>query len=637
MKPLGIRNRILLAALAPAALVALLITGVLLAEQQKHSHSEQHRRLGAVARQLAAAAEYNMFVGNHERLDALLDAAMAEPDVRAAAILDARGQVLASTVPSQRLPTPNDIIDGFDVPRSSGERTHWHGIMIRASSVGEDDLFTSSRGAEMPPLGQLLLLVSNQPLEDELRRHTATAAIAAAIILMFGVLLAFVLSRDLIRILGSIGRVVEGIGMGHTHLRVERIGTDELGLLAEGINEMAAAVAQTQEDLAQRIEKATETLRRERDAAEAASQARSRFFTAASHDLRQPLQALGLFVDRLERDAGPTPLLPRIHKIAQTVRSLQGLLDTMLDYSRLEGKVYRVERRPVHIPAVIRQVVNDFAEQARSKHLELRSHAYDCWALTDPALLHRILLNLVSNAVRYTQRGGILVACRYGATHVRIEVRDTGPGIPEESQHTIFEELVQLDNPERDATKGLGLGLAIVRRTTDLLDHPLQLHSQVGRGSCFTVTIPLATPPQAQDEPAIPEGNPLENARVLLVGEAGQAEMLDQLDDWGCAVSMVGSADTAGEWIINRGAPDVLIWETQDGASGVELAQTMLDWLTTDTGYLLPALIISNGPVPATEARSGSAPRLLLARPFRPARLRALLTRIVTAQIDARG
>jgi signal transduction histidine kinase len=638
VKPLGIRNRILLAALAPAALVALLISGVLVAEQQKHSHIEQHRRLAAVARQLAAAAEYNMFIGNNERLDALLDAAMTEPDVRAAAILDARGQVLASTIPSQRLPSPHDIADGFDPAQMPDEPIHWHGIMIRATNIGEDDLFANTRGAETPPLGQLLLQVSNQPLDDELRRHTVTAALAALVILLFGVLLALALSRDLIRILGSIGRVVEGIGLGHTHLRVERIGTDELGHLAEGINEMAVAVAQTQEDLARRIEKATETLRRERDAAEAASQARSRFFAAASHDLRQPLQALGLFVDRLERDAGPTPLLPRIHKIAQTVRSLQSLLDTMLDYSRLEGKVYRVERRPVHIPEVVRQVANDFAEPARAKQLELRTWAHDCWALTDPALLHRILLNLVSNAVRYTQRGGILVACRYGATHVRVEVCDTGPGIPEESQHAIFEELVQLDNPERDASKGLGLGLAIVRRTTDLLDHPLQLRSRVGHGSRFTVTIPLVPAQQVQEDNEQPEGNPLEDARVLLVGTGttDNAELLDQFDDWGCAVSIVASTDEAAEWIVSRGPPDVLVWETQDGASGVELAQTMLDWLTTDTGFLLPSLIISNGPVPATEAAAGSAPRLLLARPYRPARLRALITRILAAHIDSR-
>jgi signal transduction histidine kinase len=634
MRPLGIRSRILLAALAPAFLVAVLITGVLVAEQLKHSHIEQHRRLAALARQLAAAAEYNMFVGDHERLRTLLDAAIAEPDVRAAAVLDARGQVLASTVPEMRLPRPEDILDGFSPDLLAEEDNHWHGHTIRASNYGEDDLFAGLKGNEAPPLGQLLLLVSNQSLNDELRRHALTASLAALLILLFGMLLALALSREMVRILGEIGSVVEGIGAGRTHLRVKRIGTDELGHLAEGINEMAVAVAQTQEDLARRIEKATLSLRRERDEAEAASRARSRFFAAASHDLRQPLQALGLFVDRLEHDAANSPLLPRVSKIVHTVQGLQGLLDTLLDYSRLEGKVYRVERRPVYSAEVIRRVAEDFAETARSRHLELRTRMGDCWLMTDPALLHRILLNLVSNAVRYTQKGGVLVACRTTASHAHIEVWDTGPGIPDDAQQAVFDELVQLENPERDAAKGLGLGLAIVRRTADLLHHPLQLCSEVGRGSRFRITIPLAPASLGHGDQEPPSDDPLENARILLIcAHAGeQAELLAQLDGWGSTVSVAANADEAAGWVVSRGAPDLVVWDAQGGAAGAELAMAMIDWLCTRTHNRLPALIISSGPVPAPEPQPGEPRRLLLARPFRPARLRAMLTRALTPQ-----
>jgi signal transduction histidine kinase len=631
---LGIRNRILLAALAPAFLVVLLITGVLVAEQQKQSHLDQYRRLAALARQLAAAAEYNIFVGDHERLRNLLDAALAEPDVRAAAILDARGQVLASTVPGTQLPHSEEIIDGFSPALQSEEDSHWHGHTVRASNYGEDDLFAGLQGAQAPPLGLLLLQVSNQSLNDELRRHALTASLAALLILLFGVLLALALSRDLIRILGEIGRVVEGIGEGRTQLRVQHIGTDELGHLAEGINEMALAVAQTQEDLAHRIEKATLSLRRERDEAEAASRARSRFFAAASHDLRQPLQALGLFVDRLERDAADSPLQPRVGKIAHAVQGLQGLLDTLLDYSRLEGKVYRVERRPVHSAEVIRRVMDDCGEMARARQLELRARPGDCWLLTDPALLHRILLNLVSNAVRYTQSGGALIACRSGPTHARIEVWDTGAGIPDDAQQAIFEELVQLDNPERDATKGLGLGLAIVRRTADLLEHPLQLCSRVGQGSRFSITIPLAPASLGQADNEAPSDNPLENARILLVcaNPEEQAELLTQIDGWGSTVSVAANADEGAGWIVSRGVPDLVVWDAQGGAAGSELALAMIDWLCTRTNCRLPALIISSGPVPTPETPPGGPQRLVLARPFRPARLRALLTRALTPQ-----
>lgn len=637
MKPLGIRNRILLAALAPAALVALLVSAVLVASQVEQTHIDQHRRLGALARQLSAAAEYNLFVGNTDGLRGLLDAALAEPDVMAAVILDSKGNILASSMLTEHLPTPQEITIGFAAPLFSEAEHHWHGHIIRATNYGEDDLFAGLKGNEAPLLGQLLLQISNRSLSEDLRHRAFVAAATTLFMLFLGLLLALALSRNLIRILDGIRHVLDGIGQGATHLRVENIGTDELGHLAEGINEMAAAVEQTQEDLALRIEKATVNLRRERDAAEAASQARARFFTAASHDLRQPLQALGLFVARLEHDTQQTPLLPRVHKIGQTVHSLHGLLDMLLDYSRLDGQVYRVEYRPVRAQEVIDHLIDDLAETAFNKHLALRSRVADCWLMTDPALLHRILLNLLGNAIRHTESGGILVACRRGATHARIEVWDTGPGIPAEAHHSIFEELVQLNNPERDAEKGLGLGLAIVRKTADLLEHPLALCSRVGQGSRFSIGVPLTDAPQKNDDEISPQESdtPLEQAQILVIGQQanGQEDLAAPITDWGCKLFSVDNANAAHDWITSHGAPQAIIWSTDGGAAGIEEAMALLDWLETATDYLLPALIIGSGPVPQRDGHHpGTTPRLLLARPFRPARLRALLTRLLEPQ-----
>ncbi|MBA3033053.1 MAG: HAMP domain-containing histidine kinase [Gammaproteobacteria bacterium] len=637
MKPLGIRSRILLVALVPAVLVALLITGLLLFEQSKQSHIEQHRRLAALARQLSAAAEYDMFVGGVESLHSLLAAAVAEPDVDAAAILDAKGNVLATTVESASLPQADGVIVGFDPPAKPEPLKHWHVQPIRAASNAESDLFSIPQSRDMPPLGQLLLRVSNESLNKEMRRAVAFASLAAVLVLLFGALLALAMSRGLINTLGSIGDVVAGIGRGRTHLRVAETGADELGKLAAGINEMAAAVTQTQEELAARIAKATATLRHERDEAEAAAQSRGRFFAAASHDLRQPVQALGLFVDRLERDARSSPLLPRVSQLAQTVRSLQELLDTLFDYSRLDGKVYQVERRPVSASDVIGHLIDDFAEVAHAKGLDLRTRIGECWLMTDPAMLHRILLNLLSNAVRHTWQGGILVASRCGATHTRIEIWDTGPGIPATAHAAIFEELVQLDNPERDPAKGLGLGLAIVRRTAALLDHPVNLCSRIGHGSRFTITIPRVPASLKAEESKQSSNDPLEGARILLLSDdpAEQSELFEQLADWGCEVSFSATVDAARDWIASGGPPAVLIWDMQKGTTGTALATTSLDWLTATVGHPLPALIISKGPVPAPAAQApDGAPRLLLPRPFRPARLRALLTHLLTLGAD---
>lgn len=616
MKPLGIRHRILLAALAPTALVAFLVSGILLAGQLEQAGINQHRRLQAVARQIASGAEYNIFVGNTSGLQAQLESAAKEPDVVAAAILDPHGTVLASTVPIQDLPRDEQIQAGFEPPAFFGQLRHWHSITIQAISFNEQDLF-SLPASPAPPLGRLLLQISNESLRGEMRRLLLTAGTTSMLMLLFGILLAMALSRDLIRLLLRIRQVVDQVGHGIGGERVAASGNDELGLLAQGINRMADRVEMTQADLAARVEQATAALRKEKEEAEQAARARSRFFAAASHDLRQPAQALGLFVTRLERDARRSSLLPRVRQLAQSVRTLQGLLDTLLDYSRLSGQVYRIDIRPVRASAVIAAIHTEYMAAAADRGIELRRHVADGWLMTDAALLHRILINLVSNAIRHTREGGVLLACRRGKTHARIEVWDTGPGIPPEQQDAVFEELVQLDNPERDASKGLGLGLAIVRRTAALLGHPVVLRSRPGHGSCFSITIPLAEAPVDLRPDEGTAGN-----EILICGKAGrtQVELIQQIESWGHMTRFAPTVNDAISGFGIAGIPALVIRDIDDDLSDT---LDMLDVIDHAAGRPLPALLIHPGPAPAAELRQPR--RRLLARPFRPARLRALI------------
>lgn len=625
MKSLGIRSRILITVLGPAILVALLVTGLLVIGQMRQAEAEQHRRLAAVARQLAALAEYNLFVGNSEALGKLLEVAKREPDVIAAAFLDTQGRVLASTLPPDRLPPPAEILAGFEAPGMRTAVEHWHVLPIRATQLADGDLYSSMTTRDAPPLGQLLLKVSTKSLRDETRAYALRAGAVSAFTLLFAILLAVAFSRGLIRTLTDIGQVVEGIGRGQHDLRVEPRGHDELGKLAAGINAMAAAVGQTQEQLAERIIEATATLRHERDEADHAARARSRFFAAASHDLRQPAQALGLFVARLQRDNVSPDLQPQLSQLAQTVGNLQELLGTLLDYSRLDGQVLRVVPQPVQARQAIGQVVASFAEAAANKRLDLRTRLNDCWLMTDPALLHRILINLIGNAVKHTQSGGILVTCRRGARQARIEVWDTGPGIPPEARDTIFDELVQLDNPERDAEKGLGLGLAIVRKSASLLGHPLSLCSRVGQGSRFALTLPLTAPNLQGSAPEEKSGH--DQQRVLLVGPACPEieEIAALLAGWQFGVERSADTAAASFRIASAGVPHLIILDLPEGATGVARALAWLHRIAAETGHDLPALIVSSGPVPALGEQPGQAARLLLTRPFRPARLRALI------------
>lgn len=624
MKPLGIRHRILLIALVPAALVAFLVTGLLVAGQVEQARIEQHRRLAAVARQIAAAAEYNIFVGNTAGLLALLETTSSEPDIVGAAILDPVDKVLASTVPIIDLPRPEATLSGMSPPAHFGADPHWHTIPIRASNYEEQDLFAGTASPPAPVLGRLLLGVSAKPLRHEILRGVLTAAGLSLLVVLLGALLALVLSRNLIRLLLRISQVVDQVGHGIGTARVGYAGPDELGQLAAGIDRMIERVEISQAELARRIAEATQALRREKEDAEEAALSRSRFFAAASHDLRQPVQALGLFVAQLEREASGSPLQARVGLLAQSVRNLQALLDTLLDYSRLDGKVLRTELRPVNARIAIDSVVTEFAAAAAAKGLALRSRADDCWLLTDPVLLHRILLNLVGNAIRHTRLGGVLVGCRHGTTQARIGVWDTGPGIPPDQQDAIFDELVQLDNPERDAGKGLGLGLAIVRRIADLLRHPLTLRSRLGRGSCFSVTIPLTNAPHAP--PPGPVASAPGQMRILVLCPAGpqREELAALLDGWERPISSAGNAEEAIADIAARGAPALVICET---GGRPEEVRAILDRIDAAAGRTLPALLIHPGPL--AEPAAGNGRRLLLARPFRPARLRALLDHLL--------
>ncbi|AWY42188.1 response regulator [Pseudomonas putida] len=238
-------------------------------------------------------------------------------------------------------------------------------------------------------------------------------------------------------------------------------------------------------------------LEQERDRAQAADQSKSRFLAAASHDLRQPIHALGLFV------AGLAALAQRGNvagdkardlaaRLGAVIGNLGSLLNGLLDISRLDAGVVVVTREVVSVERLFADLADEFAVTAAAGQLRWRVRPTRLCIDTDPVLLKRILDNLISNALRYTEKGGVLLGCRRHGDQLEIQVFDTGPGIAEANRGQIFEEFVQLHNPQRDRSQGLGLGLAIVRHTARLLGHPVRLVSVEGRGSMFSVQVPLA-------------------------------------------------------------------------------------------------------------------------------------------------
>jgi signal transduction histidine kinase len=225
----------------------------------------------------------------------------------------------------------------------------------------------------------------------------------------------------------------------------------------------------------------------------AASAAKSRFLASASHDLRQPLAALRFFVDALPEHTSPAGK-PVVENIRRSLSAMDDLFSALLDVSRLEAGVVEGHIATVPVASLLERIQFEFAPLARRKGLALTVIRSSAWVRSDPALLERIIRNFVSNAIRYTDRGGIVLGCRPRGTEVRIDVCDSGRGIPANRQQEIFQEFRQLDNPDQDHRNGIGLGLAIVERVARLLNHPIELRSVVGKGSRFSVTVPRGWP-----------------------------------------------------------------------------------------------------------------------------------------------
>lgn len=282
--------------------------------------------------------------------------------------------------------------------------------------------------------------------------------------------------------------------------------------------------------------------------AEQANIDKSRFLAAASHDLRQPIHAQGLFLDVLADESLNAASRARVLSNAQTAwRASADMLNTLLDFSRIESGVLEPQVRAFHLQPLLHRIEAEVAPQADGKQLVFRTRETPVAVRSDPALLELILRNLVTNAVRYTERGGVLVGARRRQGQVVLEVWDTGVGIAPEHREDIFKEFHQLGNAERDRQKGLGLGLAIVKGLADQLGHTVSVRSQVGRGSCFRLCMPEALGAVATDHHDHPVPMQPLHVRVLVIDDDAlvQEAMKALLQRWCCDCRTAGSVEQA--------------------------------------------------------------------------------------------
>ena len=388
-----------------------------------------------------------------------------------------------------------------------------------------------------------------------------------------------------------------------------------------------------------------EQLRKRKEDAEAADLAKSRFLAAASHDLRQPAHALGMFVARLNQTQHDPTTQELVAGIDASVRALQEMLDAFFDYSRLDSQSTPVQLRAFALEGVFEQLRSGFAIAAAEKGLRLRIRSARAWVHSDPSLLHRVLLNLVSNALQHTHQGSILVSCRpvRGLTHARIEVWDSGVGIAPEHHQKIFEEFFQVENHERDRSKGLGLGLSIVERSCSLLNHPIALRSRLGGGTRVTLVVPLAPsqpagPPRiAPARPATPAVDSLESWHIMVIEDdaLGSVALEGLLKSWGCGVTVAENAQIACELLKQIPTPDFIVSDYR--LRGLENGIDAVRMLRQCSGQQIPACVISGDTDSNVKQQTLAAGLVLLQKPVRPAKLRSLLRHLVQDRIPSAG
>jgi signal transduction histidine kinase/CheY-like chemotaxis protein len=368
-----------------------------------------------------------------------------------------------------------------------------------------------------------------------------------------------------------------------------------------------------------------------RDRAEDADRAKSRFLAAASHDLRQPLHALSLYAAALTLRASATGADRIAGNIREAVESLSKLVDSLLDISKLDAGAIHPEIQLTDVGTLAERIAQDFAPVAQAHGLELRARCAPALVRTDPVLLERIVRNLVDNAIKYTVRGAVAIAVEARGREVVVAVRDTGPGIPAAERERIFEEFYQIGNPERDRARGLGLGLAIVRRLARLLGCEIELDTAAGAGATFTVRMPRAAAdgPAGDYRPAAgpvaADASALRGVHVLVLDDepAVRTSMRTLLNAWGCRATVCSGLAEAERIVTGRAdGIDVIVADLRlrQNESGIETVRALRGRLGE-----VPALLVTGDTAPERLREAAASGLPLLHKPVFADALRAAL------------
>lgn len=641
MSRIGIRTQITALTLIPLLLVVVGLEAYFLRDRfaDLDNDLQEHGRL--LARQLAGSAEYGVFSNNQTFLQGIADYTLKQSDVRSIAILDSNSEILHyafdasgsygnAGIQRSKYRAQVDMLNPVSINASSV----WLYQPIVPTQVGLDDLAETPKSQQ---IGAVIVEMSRHNTEkskSEMLWFTVTVTI---LILAFPLYAIFLASRSITNPIRRLGDAVQQIACGNldTRVQVSDGGTQELSNLAQGFNNMAIQLQEERAILEDRIEEATQALREKKEEAERASHDKSHFLAVASHDLRQPLHALGLYIAELQRKVVGSEQQHLVGQVERSVESLSTLLNALLDISKLDAGAIVPHLQVCDVGAMLKHVAADYQILSSLRNIQLIIRPCFVYVYSDALLLERILTNLVSNALRYTPHNGrVMIACRRRGDRLRIEVRDNGIGISSNDQANIFREFFQLNQPQLDSSKGLGLGLAIVDRLVKLLGHQIDLRSASGKGSVFAIEVPIATgamlpnvgaASSESDAAADSATSSILNGKKLLVVDDDEMVLNSTasiLIAWGCQVTLATSEAQVEQFLKSGMAWDMVIsdYQLENNRTGIDVITMVLE----HHAKKLPCILVSGDTGPAVLKLAAVSGYHLLHKPVKPAKLRSL-------------
>lgn len=641
---MDLRGRLIWLAMLPVLVFAVVWGVYVIRQRAADLEAQLQQRAQLLARQLAVAADYGIFSFNQAALDNLAQGVARESSVVAATIVDADRQVLAfHRVPGTGIPSHPDRLQAMleASVRSGGgsvsdKNAEWvaHLEPVRSPLLVVDDLpEPSSAPRSAAQLGYAIVEVSTRSINAELFDFGLRVMALLAGVLLSGWVMARRFSAGIDQRIQAVVQAAQKIGAGQVGIRLISSRIPSFDRLAQDINSMAGQLEQSRLRLVQRVQEATQALREQRDAAQQANRDKTRFLAAASHDLRQPMHALNLLVEAMKQEGRDEERARLLERIVATSQAMSGLLNALLDISRLDAGGVHFQPTEFELQPLLRRLRDTYEGQAERRGIALVIHGSRACVRSDPMLLERILGNFLSNALRYTPPGGcVLLAVRSRGADCLVQVRDNGPGIAPESQAAVFQEFVQLHNPQRDRSQGLGLGLAIVQRLAQLLDHPVGLRSCVGHGSTFYIQVPRCETPQeplSVHSAAVQAAPGLSGCRILLVeDDALVRESYERLLAlWGCDTRAHADADAVLAALENEAwQPDLIVTDHRLGGrlNGAQLVDVLRHRLATP----LSAVIMTGDTEDAALCQISAEHLRVLYKPVKPAELRQVLLQL---------